>query len=452
MKLIKGSSPFLLLSLAIPIHAAEVTFNGFLSTGIGKLQILDYPDAPNPADTLALSQYQPEENYRYFEYDTDIGFDRESIFALQVNSELDNDISLTGQLVGRGIDDYAVDVEWAFLSYRFSDDLTLRAGRLRIPFYMYSDFLEVGFAYPWVTPPRETYEFSPFSGYDGVDFVHTSAFGDWYSLIQGYWGNNNDSEVVYATGQEVQFDITLAGIAWTLSSDSISMRAGFHYLMDFNATNAQIETQLAGLANTFSDPLPGGGGISVGDFLLSEGVPQAFQDNVLQFGRDLAIEDDTAKVITLGVELDWEGLIFVAEHVLFQPSVSLYRETASSFVTFGYRFDETFLLHFTYEQIETDDSFDRVDDVIASAGTPSAGATPVIVGIETGLYIANQGAKRFNYGVGIRYDISASMAFKLGVQMNDVESRSIALQGLDPITVTSNIESALITAGVDLVF
>lgn len=445
MKLIKGSSPFLLLSLAIPLHAAEVTFNGFLSAGIGKLSILDYPGA-----NLQI----PEDSYQYFEYDTDIGFDRESIFALQVNSELDNNISLTGQLVGRGVDDYQVDVEWAFLSYRYSDDLTLRAGRLRIPFYMYSDFLEVGFAYPWITPPRETYEFSPFSGYDGIDFVHTSAFGNWYSLIQGYWGNNNDSEIVYATGQEVQFDITMLGIAWTLSSDYLSMRAGYHYFTDFNATNPLIETQLAGIAGIFETPI--GGGVTFRDVLLNAGVAanNPFYENVVQFGADLAINDDTAKVLTIGFELDWEGFIFVTEHVLFQPTVSLYRESTTSFATFGYRFDETFLVHYTYEQVETQDSFDRVAAAIDLNGVDISGdatALQVYGGIAQNLYTANQGAKRFNHGVGVRWDLSGSMAFKFGVQFNDVDSRQIS--SIAPVTSEiSHIESVLITAGVDLVF
>src|SRR3990167_7050612 len=39
-------------------------------------------------------------------------------------------------------------------------------GRLRLPFYLYSDFASIGYSYPWISPPEAGY-FYPLSTVDG---------------------------------------------------------------------------------------------------------------------------------------------------------------------------------------------------------------------------------------------------------------------------------------------
>lgn len=49
-------------------------------------------------------------------------------------------------------------------------------GRLRIPFFYYSEFLEVGYAYNWVRLPSDIYNIS-FSSFDGIDFTQRFSIG-----------------------------------------------------------------------------------------------------------------------------------------------------------------------------------------------------------------------------------------------------------------------------------
>lgn len=93
--------------------------------------------------TLAAVQ---NDNHSVSFYDADdrTDWNTDSMLGLQVKLPLLDRLSLTGQVVARGYENYDLQVEWMFLTYEAADDLYLRGGRLRIPFFMFSDSLEVG--------------------------------------------------------------------------------------------------------------------------------------------------------------------------------------------------------------------------------------------------------------------------------------------------------------------
>ena len=70
-------------------------------------------------------------------------------------------------------DNWKANLEWAYLSWQATDALTLRAGRLRSPVYMYSETLDVGFTYPWLRLPDEVYSQVQVSNYEGADALYT---------------------------------------------------------------------------------------------------------------------------------------------------------------------------------------------------------------------------------------------------------------------------------------
>ena len=117
--------------LAAPAYA-DLTINGFASIKAGMTLDSD--------DTL-------------YGYDDSLDFKNESLFAVQLMSDLGDKLSVTAQLMGRGADDFDVDFEWAFISYQLTDEVRINAGRLRTPFYKYSDYRDVGYAYDWLRVP-----------------------------------------------------------------------------------------------------------------------------------------------------------------------------------------------------------------------------------------------------------------------------------------------------------
>lgn len=74
-------------------------------------------------------------------------------------------LSATAQATVRA-DDAKAQLELAVLSYKFGN-WDLQLGRKRIPLYFYSDFQDIGVAYPWVSPPPDLYGWEA-TNYNGV--------------------------------------------------------------------------------------------------------------------------------------------------------------------------------------------------------------------------------------------------------------------------------------------
>lgn len=59
--------------------------------------------------------------------------------------------------------DYDPRAALAFVSHALTPELTVRAGRLRSPFFMLSDTADINYNQTWVRPPVEVYGLNPFS-------------------------------------------------------------------------------------------------------------------------------------------------------------------------------------------------------------------------------------------------------------------------------------------------
>jgi hypothetical protein len=90
--------------------------------------------------------------------------------GLQLGYKITDQLSLTGQVVSRASDPMP-SITWAYASYAFTDNWQLDVGRKRIPIYFYSDFQDLGVAYPWITPPAELYGWES-TNYDGASVAY----------------------------------------------------------------------------------------------------------------------------------------------------------------------------------------------------------------------------------------------------------------------------------------
>src|SRR5688572_290231 len=119
-------------------------------------------------------------------YDADnLTFERDSLLGLQISDRLGEKISATGQLLARGSDNYNAEVTWAYLTYEFSSATQFRMGRLRTPLFFYSDFLHVGYAQHWISPPEEVYGL-PFDSVNGMDLNYMFSLGRTDAKVQMY--------------------------------------------------------------------------------------------------------------------------------------------------------------------------------------------------------------------------------------------------------------------------
>ena len=151
--MLKKIPALIILGLFAMSHAmAEVKINGFASVVTG----IDLEDDGNPTNDYSS---RTADNLQ------------ESKVGLQFTADLDDGMRFVGQTVARGnsADGFVLAYDWAYFDFNVGDSGKLKIGRLRIPFYKYSDYLDVGYAYHWVTPPKSMYSLN-FSNIDGIGY------------------------------------------------------------------------------------------------------------------------------------------------------------------------------------------------------------------------------------------------------------------------------------------
>ncbi|SDT90281.1 hypothetical protein [Halopseudomonas salegens] len=119
-----------------------------------------------------------------------------------------DDLSATLQVLARAKhDSWEVMPEWAYLAYQANDNLTLRAGRMGTNFYMYSETLNVGFTYPWLSLPTEVYGQVQLTNAEGVDLIysHTTPYGQLVFQAAAGQAKNRDL-YLYDTMQDFDYE------------------------------------------------------------------------------------------------------------------------------------------------------------------------------------------------------------------------------------------------------
>lgn len=133
-------------------------------------------------------------------------FDQESLVGVQIKKEFSPTFSATTQLVARSLNPNAGSrptVDWVYLSwspFKEVPALTFQAGRMRIPLYYYSDYLYIGYAYPWVRPAPDVYGW-PIYAYDGVNATWKTQLGksDWSMTASTWYGSFTQKNDAYDT-------------------------------------------------------------------------------------------------------------------------------------------------------------------------------------------------------------------------------------------------------------
>ena len=202
------------------VHAENITpdlmVNGYATAGFARLsgnQGASYPKNTGNGSPVIIQQPTTE---------------ADTLGGLQFKYHLNDQADFVMQEVAQSFSDpsqqyteqnnYTVHTDWLYMDYRFSDDLTLRAGRFAFSTYMYSENMKVGEAYPWMRLPQEVYsQLGGLNNNSGVALLYKHSFGEWNLLLQP----NYTSEQLngFAVNNATQ-------IAATLSNDSLSLHLG----------------------------------------------------------------------------------------------------------------------------------------------------------------------------------------------------------------------------------
>jgi len=203
----------------------DVQISGFLSFGGGISSAEAYPggdDSNDPEDMPNPDEEPPKytAGSGRFIYNDKLSFDQDTRAGLQLDFTIDEKTSATLQFVSKAsVDNFDPDLSWAYLSYNMMPDLTIRAGRFRLPIYLASDYLDIGIAYPWIRPPTEVYSTINMSNLTGIDILYSKQIGDWIWSTQPFIGTSE-----FERGDFTSTFKDLYGINSAISTGGLTVR------------------------------------------------------------------------------------------------------------------------------------------------------------------------------------------------------------------------------------
>lgn len=307
------------------------------------------------------------------EYTDSVDFEEESLFAIQIDADLGDRVTATAQILAKGEDDFKPELAWAYANVQLGNGFSTKVGRQRIPFYRYSDFLDVGYAYPWIRPPVAMYN-QPWSNADGISLSHNAYMGKWFSQAQVIYGTF-DGE---AKAGRTRFDGKLEkmrGASWDMEYDEwLSLRVAY-----LTADVTVLGTSLDQVT----------------------GALRSFGQNALASRLDYVSDPGSFK--SVGFKVDKANWLVVGEYAELEIEESVFEniDRADWYATVGHRFG-TVMPHFTY-------------------GRQSAGADlSVLRGIPTAspLYLpvaaaaSSQRLDETYRSLGVRWDFAPNVALK----------------------------------------
>lgn len=231
--------------------------------------------------------YLDDKNAEYVGYDNSISFDQQSLIGLQVDYSFNDELALTGQLIGHTGEQRSSGIEWLYLTYSPTNSLRVKLGKQRIPFFNYSDSLDVGFAYPWLTLPQQFYDTAFFSTFEGVLANYEYSFSQWVVNIEGYWGRYDDK--IYLASGEIDTLVTgLYGFNTSATYNSWAFRAAY------NQGNANLT--LPGAAG-FVEVLNQFGFSQSAETLNPDGLIRFYQLSANYENLDYFVRSEVAKMV-----------------------------------------------------------------------------------------------------------------------------------------------------------
>ncbi len=163
-------------------------------------------------------------------------FDQESLLGVQIKKEFSPTFSLTSQFVSRALnpnDGSRPTVDWLYATWQPERDShwTFQAGKFRIPLYYYSDFLYIGYAYPWVRPAPDVYGW-PIYAYNGANVSYRTQLGqgDWAATVQAWTGSYTQKKdaydtLIYYTTPTHESWKSIHGISFAANNGPVDVRA-----------------------------------------------------------------------------------------------------------------------------------------------------------------------------------------------------------------------------------
>jgi hypothetical protein len=270
-----------------------------VSFGLASLPAVAVDFSASGFGTVGYARSNQAYTYQRF-IDNDGTFWRDSVAGLQVDAKLADQWGATAQFIyapsTKNDDVYTGTVSWAFLSWRPANDWLFRAGKQRIPIYLYSETVNVGVTYDFARLPTEMYSISANNDFTGLSFSKTWSVGNGDLALDGYWGKSKtdvrfwlrDNVPPFQTAGAVflPVDVKGGGFVLTYKRDEDTYRIG--------AARAYLERRDGGLVWTsypFVTLAPDVGYYQTDPSIPGPGIPgvDKLRATILSLGADVGL-------------------------------------------------------------------------------------------------------------------------------------------------------------------
>jgi len=323
--------------------------------------------------TTDKNDFRPHIKYGDGVYDESFDFSPESRVGLQFTAQITDKLSATAQVISRGALDWEPELPWAYLAYQINDNLQVKAGRLKAPFYMFSDYQDVGYALPWISAPRNTY-IVPGDYIEGVNLTgnfSTGAIDHTVEVFGGIMDDTRNSE----TKDEIDMNVDVVGISWTPSYDWLTMRFSYTEAVNLEMHSPSLDAFNAGLA--------------------------AFPGTDPKMLRRAATDDQKSTFSGIGLKADFEEVFIIAELNQLEWPTGIFAHQKRFYATAGYRVTDKFTPYVTF--MKNDDT----PGGIILTGVPQ---------LDGGLTALSAASDTTAWAIGGRYDLMPNVALKAEYQ------------------------------------
>ncbi len=381
----------------------------YLCTALVSLSQVPVAQALELAEGLNLSAYASlgasrinRDDVQYFDSQGDWSFKTDTILGAQLQYQFNSNWSFTSQVVSRGFnlddaDDFDPVLGWIFVSYQLSPEVRIRAGRMRTPFYLYSESLEIGYSHPWVRPPVDTYTplLRPMSNFNGADVTMNLDAGEVNLDVQVFGG--------VFKGEYYAFDLRFEPV-WGANVIANWEGITFRYGATFAITDA---------SSTDLDPI-------VDAYRQFAALDPIFSE----LADSHSTEEELFQYHGFGLQYEWNNFSLVTEQfAILGPDKDFANDAYGWYLSLTYSYDRylPYVVVGHHKNIFADD----IDNLIAqSKQIIPVGAVPQLDALrDLDQFVSDDfDDGGYSYTVGLRIDVRHNMALKGEIQYFDSNS------------------------------
>ncbi|MFZ3036830.1 MAG: porin [Rugosibacter sp.] len=358
--------------LATPAFAVDYKLSGFgtvAATHFSRddIDFIGSSQAPNGAGRTNKTSFAPD-----------------SKVGLQLNVTATEKLEATLQVLTQHNErnNWDPSVEWANLKYKFNDTYALRVGRIGHPFFMVSDFRNVGYAQTALRPSVEVYGQMPLTYTDVVEgLANYPVWGGQLSL-QGGFGKADRKVQQHSPDRDYE-NLRIRRLAYinaVYEAGALRMNAG--------RSNTKVFYDLQSFRTGVFDTLSSLGA-------TGQGIRDQYE-----------VKDAKSSFTSLGVSYDPGNFVVYGEYVMLR-SEKAYNDSDAWNVFGGYRIGK-FTPYVSYAKSKTK------NQVVVSGVATALGGGLMAQGLEGALaQFANATVKdQATASVGVRWDFYKNLALK----------------------------------------